>query len=125
VEKTREGNAYTQLEDLSNYNVSDLDRKILVHFKYYPDLASVPGTVSQAKMSQAKSRARIKTANGMMLMTVVMCLITVIVAKSHSRQNSLVEENYRRHFKYKTGEDGSQNSRLGLVFNTKEGEDEK
>jgi len=110
-----------RLEDIPSYRPDDLDKKILVHFKYFPSLEAVPDYVSQGKMNQAKSRARIKTANAMILFTVGMCLITVIFAKSQSKQNSLVEENFRRHMRFKKeGDDGSQSSRVGLMTNTKQ-----
>ena len=67
-------------------------------------------------MNQAKSRFRIITANGMIAMTIVMAIITIYFAKSNSRQNSLLEENYRRHIKFRKGE-GQQSSRVGLVTN--------
>jgi len=113
------------LEDIPSYRPDDLDKRILVHFKYFPSMEAVPARVSQGKMNQAKSRARIKAANAMILATVCMCLVTVIFAKSQSRQNSLVEENFRRHVRFKKeGDDGSQSSRLGLVTNTKQDAEE-
>jgi len=103
-----------------SYRPDNLDKWILVHYKYYPDAASVPEYVSQGQMNQAKSWARIKTANVMIATTIGMCLLTVIWAKSLARENSLVEENFRRHMKFKRGdEDGSQSSRMGLLTNTK------
>ena len=99
----------------------NLDKRILVHYKYYPNMESVPEYVSQGQMNQAKSWARIKTANIMIATTIGLCLMTVIWAKSLMRQNSLVEENYRRHMKFKSKEeDGSQSSRMGLLTNNKQ-----
>ena len=63
--------------------------------------------------------ARIKVANIMILTTLVCALITVIYAKKNSRQNSLLEENERRHLMYKKGETGS-GARLGLIMNSKD-----
>ena len=91
-----------------------------MHYKYFPTMESVPDRVSQAKMNQAKSWARIKTANLMIATTLAMALVTVIFAKSQMRQNSLVEENFRRHINFKKGGDGDQNSRLGLVTHGKD-----
>ena len=106
-----------------------MDKWILVHYKYYPNKESVPEYVPQGQMNQAKSWFRIKTANVMIVTTIGMCLLTVIWAKSLARENSLVEENFRRHMKFKkSDEDGSQSSRMGLLTNTKkdlEGEEEK
>ena len=92
----------------------------MVHYKYYPNVESVPEYVSQGQMNQAKSWARIKMANVMIATTIGMCLLTVIWAKSLARENSLVEENFRRHMKFKkSDEDASQSSRMGLLTNTK------
>ena len=55
----------------------------------------------------------------MMLFTVLGACMTVYYAKKNSRQNSLIEENQRRHQMYKKGETGS-GSRMGLVFNSKD-----
>ena len=63
--------------------------------------------------------ARIKVANIMILTTLVCALITVIYAKKNSRQNSLIEENQRRHLMYQKGETGS-GARIGLVTNTRD-----
>ena len=68
---------------------------------------------------QAKSKARIKTANTMIALTILGACITIWFAKTHSRQNSLVEENSRRHLMYKKGETGT-GSRVGLVTRTNE-----
>jgi hypothetical protein len=111
------------LADISrdmSYRPDNLDKRILVHYKYYPNIQSVPEYVSQGRMNQAKSWARIKTANVMIATTVGLCLLTIIWAKSLMRENSLLEENYRRHMKFKSKEgDGSQSSRMGLLTNSK------
>jgi len=111
------------LADISrdvSYRPDNLDKRILVHYSYYPNLQSVPEYVSQGQMNQAKSWARIKMANVMIATTVGLCLLTIIWAKSLMRENSLLEENYRRHMKFKSNEgDGSQSSRMGLLTNSK------
>ena len=50
----------------------------------------------------------------MMASTVVCSCITIYFAKSNMRQNSMVEENQRRHLMYKKGETKG-GSRMGLV----------
>ena len=62
---------------------------------------------------------RIKVANLMILSTILAAAMTVYFAKKNSRQNSLIEENQRRHLMYKKGETGS-GARLGLVMNSKD-----
>ena len=63
--------------------------------------------------------ARIKFANLMILATILGAAMTVYFAKKNSRQNSLIEENNRRHLMYQKGETGS-GARMGLVFNSKD-----
>ena len=55
----------------------------------------------------------------MILCTILGAATTVYFAKKNSRQNSLIEENQRRHLMYQKGETGS-GARMGLVTNTKE-----
>ena len=65
---------------------------------------------------QAKSQARISIANIMILCTILGACITIYFAKKNSRQNSLLEENQRRHLMYARGSTGdSTTGRLGLV----------
>ena len=129
----------SNISNVPSYTPDPLDKKILVHFKYYATIEEVPNKVDQHIMSrvrlqdhrvgltinncfsfQAKSQARIKMANLMIFLTLLGSLLTVIYAKSNSRQNSLQEENYRRHLHYLKGETGSGTGRLGLVTHTKE-----
>ena len=70
-------------------------------------------------MNKAKNQMRIKVANLMILSTILGAIGTIIFAKSNSRQNSLIEENQRRHLMYNKGETGS-GSRLGLVTHGKD-----
>ena len=37
----------------ATFKPDNLDKRILVHFKYYPDMASVPERISDSKMGQA------------------------------------------------------------------------
>ena len=65
---------------------------------------------------QAKSQARISIANIMILFTILGACITIYFAKKNSRQNSLLEENQRRHLMYARGSTGDATTgRLGLV----------
>jgi len=112
---------------LPTYTPDYLDKMILVHYKHFPNVASVPKRVTQGLMNQAKSKARIKFANVMIVGTIFGCILTVVFAKTNSRQNSLVEENMKRHLMYKKGETGGA-GRLGLITSKgdeKEGEKEE
>merc|ERR1712080_523985 len=108
-----------EMRNIDTYKPDRLDKMILVHYKYYANIDSVPEKVSQSIMAKAKSWARIKFANFMIVTTLVLALMTVMYAKSHSRQNSLLQENVRRHLQYQKGDDGHQSSRLNLVTSTK------
>ena len=57
----------------------------------------------------------------MIAATLICAFCTVMFAKNNMKQNSLVEENMRRHTMYKKGEVGG-GSRVGLVTNSNEGE---
>ena len=70
---------------------------------------------------QAKSKARIRFANLMILQTIIGACLTIYYAKNNSRQNSLVEENERRHLQYRRGELGG-GARLGLITNARPAE---
>eukprot|EP00092_Neocalanus_flemingeri_P056599 GFUD01067117.1.p1 GENE.GFUD01067117.1~~GFUD01067117.1.p1 ORF type:complete len:134 (-),score=47.77 GFUD01067117.1:154-555(-) len=107
------------VKNIPTYHPDSLDKKILVHFKYFASVEEIPHRVSESMMIQAKSKARIKTANLMIFSTIVCACITIYFAKTSMKQNSLVEENQRRHTMYKKGETGS-GARMGLVTNTKD-----
>ena len=51
--------------------------------------------------------ARVNFANCMIVGTLIGCVFTVYIAKSNSRQNSLVQENQRRHLMYTKGDTGT------------------
>ena len=55
----------------------------------------------------------------MIICTIIGAIMTVYFAKKNSRQNSLIEENQRRHLMYQKGETGS-GARIGLVTNTRD-----
>ena len=107
------------VRNIPTYHPDSLDKKILVHLKYFKTIEEIPYRVPESMMAQAKSKARIKMANVMIGTTLVCACITIYFAKTFSRQNSLVEENTRRHMMYKKGETGG-GSRMGLVTNTRE-----
>lgn len=107
---------------MPTYHPDGLDKRILVHYKYFPTFEAVPDRVSESMMNQAKSRARIKFANVMIVMTLLGAAGTVYYARGHSKNYSLVEENFNRHKMYKKGDTGG-GSRMGLVTNTPETEE--
>jgi len=102
---------------------SGYQRAILVHFKYFPNMESVPERVSLSMMAKAMSQARIKVSLSMIVVALFMCFCTAYYGKTHMNQNSLVEVNLRRHEAYKLGQNAS-GGRLALVFPNKEPEAE-
>jgi len=95
-----------QLKSASKYTPNDLERKILVHFKHYPNYESVPDRVNFALVNKAWSQFRIKVSLGMMATALFLCFCTAVYGRSHMHNNqSLVEVNFRRHEAYKRGED--------------------
>ena len=107
------------VKNIPTYHPDNLDKMILVRFKYYKSVADVPHRVDEALMAKAKSRARIVVANVMILTTIICACITIYFARSNSRNHSLVEENQKRHLAYMKGQTGS-GSRLGLITHSKE-----
>jgi len=89
---------------LPAYHPTALDKRILVHFRYYPDMESVPARVHGGVMEVAKSKARIKLSLVMMLGTVMGCGYMMWYGRKHSRNYSLIEHNALRHQKYRAGE---------------------
>ena len=81
------------VRNINTYHPDSLDKKILVHLKYFKTIEEIPYRVPESMMAQAKSKARIKMANVMIGTTLVCACITIYFAKTFSRQNSLVEEN--------------------------------
>ena len=60
----------------------------------------------------------------MILVTIFLACITIFFAKKNSRQNSMIEENQRRHLMYSKGSTstGTGVGRLGLVTHSKDDE---
>jgi len=117
-------NIAAEMRRVPTYHPDYIDKSILVHYKHYPNVAAVPDRVDQHIMDRAKSMARVKFANIMILGTLIGCAFTVYIAKSNSRQNSLVQENQRRHLMYTKGDTGlgSGVGRIGLVTRNQEDE---
>ena len=58
------------VRNIPTYHPDSLDKKILVHFKYFKTIEEIPHRVSGSMMAQAKSKARIKMANVMIGTTI-------------------------------------------------------
>jgi len=109
-----------RVDDLNkSHGVTDLQKRILVHFKHFPDIDSVPERVSKSMMMKAMSQARIKVSFIMMVTALFLCFCTAWYGKTHQYETSLVEINQRRHEAYKIGKD-SGGGRLSLILPAKE-----
>jgi len=105
-----------RVNDLNkSHGVTDLQKRILVHFKHFPDLDSVPERVSKSMMMKAMSQARIKVSFIMMVTALFLCFCTAWYGKTHQYETSLVEINQRRHEAYKIGKD-SGGGRMSLIL---------
>ncbi|XP_023329262.1 uncharacterized protein LOC111701985 [Eurytemora carolleeae] len=112
-------------KDLEAHHVpTDFHKRILVHFKYYPDMASIPDRVGVSMMGKALSQARVKVSIAMMVIALILCFLTAWYGKTHQHEMSLVEVNLRRHEAYKQGLDAS-GGRRGLILYDKKKEDVK
>lgn len=107
-----------------DHSTTDLKKRILVHFKYYPNIESVPERVPSAMMAKALSQARIKVSILMMLTAIVLCFLTAWYGRAHRYEYSLHQVNMRRHELYKMGETG-RGGRLALIFHDEPAKEEK
>jgi hypothetical protein len=96
------------------YRPDKLDKWILVHYKHYPSIQTVPRYVDESLMNKAKSKARIKLSNIMMAFFAVSSLAIVIFAKRNMHRDSVVEQGMRRHEAWKKGQEGT-TGRLTLL----------
>jgi len=103
-------------QDISrNHNTTPFQKRVLVHFEYYPNLETVPARVPSAMMTKALSQARIKVSISMMIVGLILCFLTAWYGKAHRYETSLAEVNIRRHEAYKIGETG-RGGRMALIF---------
>jgi len=73
------------------YVPSNFDKFLLVWVKKYPR-GQVPEKISEEVIYQAKSKARIKTANYMIFGTALMCLSTVLYAKKMAKSGDSIQK---------------------------------
>lgn len=90
----------------SGFRPQPVDKWILVHFKVYPDQASIPKYVNQSVMNKVKSKARIKMSLVIMGTVIIGCIGTSYWAKKHKHEHSVIEQSQRRHEQWKKGESG-------------------
>jgi hypothetical protein len=97
---------HNQNESIGNLMIpTNMQKRILVHFKYYPNIESIPERVEWPKMNKAMSQYRIKVSFTMIVVTLFLCFCTAWYGKTHMYETSLVQVNLDRHLAYKKGED--------------------
>jgi len=102
----------------TRHRPTNLHKKILVHFKFYPSVEAVPKEVSFSQMTKAMSMARIKISISLMIAGLLLCFVTILYGRKHRYETSMVEVNKRRHEAYKTGEDFHGGRRSLILDNT-------
>lgn len=80
---------------------SNIDKRILVWTKMYPNMAGVPEEVTNAKMKKAKDMFRIRVNIIMALTTIFLCVVYIRSGKEAlERGESVVQQNRDRHFEF-------------------------
>ncbi|EFN85457.1 UPF0389 protein GA21628 [Harpegnathos saltator] len=68
------------------YRVTNFDKRILVWVKRYPSIAEVPEKVTVDCLLTARSKARIKTCNYMIVVTIIGCIIAAFLGKRQAER---------------------------------------
>ncbi|KAG5310881.1 F162A protein, partial [Acromyrmex insinuator] len=68
------------------HRVTNFDKKILVWVKRYPSIADVPKDVTVDCILSARSKARIKTCNYMIVFTIIGCIGAVLLGKRDAKR---------------------------------------
>jgi len=87
------------------YSPTGFQRKVLVHFKFYPNIEAVPESVTHSQLNKAMSMMRIKVSIAMMFFGLLGCFITVLYGRNHRYETSMIEVNKRRHEAMQSGEE--------------------
>jgi hypothetical protein len=85
----------------ANHKVDNFEKKLLVWSGKYKSTDEVPAYVNQDVMEKARNRFRIRTANIMMILTVIGCLYMVFSGKqAQERGESVLKMNQDWHKEY-------------------------
>ncbi|EZA47448.1 hypothetical protein DMN91_004791 [Ooceraea biroi] len=68
------------------HHVTDFDRKVLVWVKRYPSVAEVPQDITEETLLTARSKARIKASNYMIVVTLIGCLFAAFLGKKQVKE---------------------------------------
>ncbi|KYQ46428.1 hypothetical protein ALC60_14524 [Trachymyrmex zeteki] len=75
------------------HRVTNFDKRILVWVKRYPSIADVPKDVTVDCILSARSKARIKTCNYMIVFTIIGCIGAVLLGKRDAKRGvSLIKQ---------------------------------
>ncbi|XP_066584101.1 protein FAM162B [Prorops nasuta] len=79
------------------YRVSWFDKLYLVWIKRYPNMKSVPDEISEANLMNSRAKARVKTCNYMIVLTIFASIYTIYTAKKEKASGvNILEEQERR-----------------------------
>ncbi|XP_006007813.1 protein FAM162B [Latimeria chalumnae] len=89
---------------LPGYKPSNFDKKILLWSGHFKKAEDIPQFISFEKIDAARNRIRVKASYGMILVTVLVCVVTVIAGKQAvGRNESLTMLNVERKGRGKEG----------------------
>ncbi|XP_012225372.1 UPF0389 protein GA21628 [Linepithema humile] len=74
------------------HRVTDFDKRVLVWVKRYPSIADVPKDVTVECLLTARSKARIKACNYMIIGTLIGCVIAVILGKRQAARGETLSK---------------------------------
>ncbi|KAL2728052.1 UPF0389 protein CG9231 [Vespula maculifrons] len=86
--------------------VSNFDRRVLVWVKRYPSMADVPAQVTRDCILQARTKARVRTCNIMIIISVIGFLVAAVTGKREVAVGNTLfkkdqewQENLRKEYK--------------------------
>lgn len=74
----------------SKIKPSDFDKKIFLWTGRYKKIEDIPEYVSPESISNARSKLRVKVAMGMVLATIVGCIVMVVSGKKAAREEKTI-----------------------------------
>lgn len=92
AEKSHEDTKKILGSEARMHRVTDFDKKLLVWVKRYPNVADVPTEVTSECILSARSKARIKICNYMIVVTIIGCVISVILGKRQAERGDTLKK---------------------------------
>ncbi|CAL1683828.1 unnamed protein product [Lasius platythorax] len=81
------------------HRVTNFDKRVLVWVKRYPSIADVPVDVTVDCLLAARSKARIKACNYMIIATIIGCIGSVILGKRQAARGETLSKQREDWFK--------------------------